>query len=1260
MNSNRKNEIEKKNSRGVNSTHSKPSISTENIDQEIEEAVTSLRTSRFYREFKAVRSSMDLAREITEGKLSGGTDSVRSRALAWCVRISSSPKKLPEETEKYLVLAKDLKTCEETVIAEAFVSSRKEGKEKALSILSENGLDSPLSKSAAFMIVLHNEGEKEALNWLKTEDIDASRLDPEGKYFVLICLLNLASWNSARDFAYSFTDEDLNEAPALHCLAAVALLLRSVPEELRDTVREQPPFQESEFRLASDANTIHERRKAHEHFVKAMEAAGNLNFSATAKMCEEYAFWLEMSDPEKSEEGKKQLKERLRNPETALHLVRLAARFGIDFDPSAVEREIERQTDLNNNEATYEAARARLALVFTKENLKEVADYVDRHQKELKRFSDRKSFQLFKIKTFSEAGQYEKAKKCLAVLKKEGLSETEYENIGEMISESEQGDRVNVLKRRFEESESISDLIILVNELDAENKWVELCGYAQVLFEKTRSLRDAERLANAFSKTKQTLRLVEFGKANANLLENSRYLRTVYCWALHDEGLLLEACLEFKKLDYNPGDSGCRDLRLTLAVSVGDWKELSAFVADELLEKENRNAQELISVAQLAAQLGSEKTRELTLAAVEKGEEDPIVLTTAYFLASNTGWESDPEAQQWLEKAVSLSGEDGPVRLVSLKDFMAQEPHPYQPAINAKEKLISGEMPIFVVAWHLKKSLFDLTRLPALANPSEKDPRRKVAIPAYSGKKLPERIKTNGTVGIDATALITLDFLGLLDKSLDAFETLYIPHSTLSWLLDEKGKTGLHQISRVKDARKVHGMRELGMLEKLAANSVPDPGLSDRVGKGLAVLITEAEKPAKNGERQRIVIRSSPIYPVAAPAEKEADLSAHAGVLASCRSIVNKLREKGRISPEEEKKADDYLRNEKPWPGEPEIEDGAVLYLDEPSVTFFMNLGILDRLRPAGFRLTVSPETMSKTHALISHENTSLKIQNTIERIRVALNSRIKCGKIKIARKPDSDGPEEQSIYESPTAGTFAMENLCDAIIVDDMYVNRNARIGKTFVFSTLDVLETLVSSERITREKWLHCGTRLRRAGYFFVPLVTRELLHHLVSSKIRNDKLEETEALKAIRENILSVQMNNWRQLPEEWFWLEEASTSLSQALSGLWTENADVAEARMRSDWIIDRVNVPALVRAVGRETGTKSYEKKFGKYVLMMVISGEMVANQVKEEYWKWVEERILLPMEKQTPDLYSWVVNAYEEETERRTGRLYESVKQVNE
>ena len=198
------------------------------VDQKIENDVDVLRKSRFFVEFNTVESSLTLARKIVEEELSGGTDKVKGQALAWCARFLSPTEEL-DKAEGYLKIAKGLESSPEIDIANAFISSYKGDESTALGILAK--IDLPAARSAALMIVTHHEGEEGAIEWLKTTGIKAMDLDPDGKYFILALQFKLALKKDALRTLNALDNQDLDEAPILHHMTAMAYLLSTVPKE---------------------------------------------------------------------------------------------------------------------------------------------------------------------------------------------------------------------------------------------------------------------------------------------------------------------------------------------------------------------------------------------------------------------------------------------------------------------------------------------------------------------------------------------------------------------------------------------------------------------------------------------------------------------------------------------------------------------------------------------------------------------------------------------------------------------------------------------------------------------------------------------------------------------------------------------------------------------------------------------------------------------------------------------------------------------
>ena len=1224
---------------------SHPYFPTALVDQKIENEIDMLRKSRFFPEFDTALSPLMLGRRMVQGDLSGATDPVRCRGLAWCARLLSRTDELGK-AEEYLRLAKVLGTCPEIDIADAFIVSQKGNKATALKALA--GIDSPASRSAALMIVLHHGDAEGAIKWLTNAAIEATDLDPEGKCVLLTSQLKLDCWDSARNIVVALTEHDSKEAPILHHMVAITQLLTTVPVELRAHVRDQLPLDLAAFPLASDEAAMDARRAAQRHFAEAAVAAHELNCPDAVTVADEYALWLELRDPKTADNGKRRLQGKLRDAKSALRIVPLALQFGIKLDLGAVEQEIEQQIALNGG-MTREAAIARFALASTQESPEDIANYIEQHCDQLAKYIDKKAMRVLQVEMFSQAGLPERANACLELLLKDGCSDIEEERLRRIISQAEGADPVEVRKAQFNQSDSLADLVLLADELVKRQRWDDLCQYGAILFERTHEVRDAERLVAALSETHRTERVVQFLQANPDVLSQSDHLQMFYAWALYYEGALMESRAELVKLSGDTENPNYRALQVNLEIALGDWTSLSTYVADEYRQRANRSARDLTRAAQLALQIGSSRARGLIFAAANKGSENAEILASVYNLAASGGWENDPQVIEWLNKAAELSGDEGPLQKMSLKDVLERKPEWDRRRSEIWRLLGSGEIPMFLAAQPLHKSLIDLTLFPALANLEENDPRRISAIAAYSGKRQPMRFDPAvSTAGMDATALLTLSFLGLLEEALDAFKAVWVPHSTLAWLFEEKQKATFHQPSRIDDARHIRNLLATDRIEKFVPSTVANSDLSAQVGEQLAALIAEAEKNREDDDTQRVVVRCSPVPRLSSLMEEEADLTAHAAVMSSCLAVVEKLRQRGQITAQEEQRARAYLTlHEKPWPSQPEIVDGAVLYLDELTITYLLHLGMLGKLKTAGFQAIASPREVSEADALIAYESISEKVKDAIEQIRSAVSARIESGKVKVGRHRNVDRSGPRSISEHPTVGVIALAHDCDAIISDDRFLNQhdNARDGSAQapIFTTLDLLDFLVATGAVSDAARLEQRTLLRRAGYFFVPVSDDELGQHLNAAAVENGKVIETAELKSIRENILRIRMSDWLQLPKEAPWLDTILKTFIRVLKGLWKDTAEVPTATARSNWIADQIDFRGWAHSFGPEEGNNIVSMGRVGHVLMLLTPRADAPIEITDAYWNWVEHRILTPLKEEFPKLYAWIVKRYRSE-----------------
>lgn len=1211
------------------------------VNKEIQKHLSIMQRARFFREFSVSDHAIKLAGKIQSGEFEGGSDDVKSNALAWSARFLAVGEN-SAKSDELLNLARQLGNGPEIKVAEAFRISANGDLDGALSKLA--GEATPNARSAAFIIVSNNKDAAFPIEWLSKSGIAHSDLDAVGKFFLITKLLDLSRWDTAFEHANTLSEEEYQEAPALLHAAAMAHLVQAIPDEIKSIVLHQIPFEAHSFPLASNQNSMQSRRKAQELFSKCASVAQEFGCIGAANTADDYALWLELRDPEGLSSGLEKLRSSMRESAHSLRRLPFALAFGLKLDLDAVEREIEQRSALSGG-SSPDAALARFSLALTQKNPKAVADYIDCHRDQIQRYIEKKAVNFIEIEMLAKAGLIQRAEERLMTLVNDGLSEEEQNYLRRVITESTGTDPIETSKAQFERSGQIKDLVNLVGLLEEKSDWSQLCHFGSLLFERTRSLSDAERLARALNEEDNYNDLAALIKKYPEFLDQSDTLQMLWSWSLYREGLFVESASALEKLSAKRDHPNDRALKEYLAISSGNWEALLPYVEEEWANREKREVDDLIRTAQLAHFAGSPRAKELVYAAATKGANNAGILVAAYSLATSAGWEDETTVAQWLHSAAELSDDSGPVQKMSMKDILDRAPEWNRRESETWQNLNEGNLPIFVAARFLNRSLVDMFLLPALANPSEQDPRRRVLVPAYSGVRL-SLTCTYRVVAIEAAALLTLGALGLLEKASDAFETIAIPHSTLRWLFEEKQKVSFHQPSRIREASKLRQLLATGVLKDFTGSAAIDTDLAAEVGEELASLIAEAQTGSSVDDRQRLVIRSSPVHCIGSLMEEEADLSPYYSHLCSCLAVVNKLKQKGQLTAIEESHARSYLSlHEKDWPQQPEISDRAVLYLDDLSVTYLQHTGLLEKLQPAGLEVYVSARKIEEINALLRHEQLASEVGRVIEAIRSFLTVGIQTGKVKVGKMPSRDRTVEQTWLHHPTSAIIALAKNVEALFVDDRFCNQHQNVengsAHTPILTTLDLIDALHSRDKITLEQLFDYRTRLRRASYLFIPPTKEELEHHLSRASIVNGRFVETAELKAVRENILRIRMSNFLQLPKEAHFLHGLMQTLSHTLRAQWRPEIDEATAGIRSEWLLKLLNLRGWAHCLRNDGSFYIGEHVYGSQVLSLLLAPSTTIEK-KKKYWEWIEEHVLVDIREENPELYSWIIKGAQE------------------
>ena len=1218
----------------------------------IEKDINRLRKRLAFGDSDGIDTALSLARRLIDGDYSTGSDKVIMIGLAWCVRVLLSAGDKLDDADRYLGAAKKIGTCTEIKIASAMALAGKGNKKGALSKLAD--IDTPASRSAGFTVVARHDGLQCAIEWLDVSKISPAKLDHDGKLLLLSSQLEQGLWEEAFASMDIVDNDDLREAPALHFFMGMTNLMMVVPPDLRNVVFQFLPSNGWQLPLASDKPAMIHLCTAYHHFIHARDTARDLDCAEAAAEAEEYSLWIGLRHPDLKACAQRRLKQILGDDSSRLRFVSLGLQFGIDLDIQAVERQIKQQIALKGG-PTYDTAVARFAMVTAQTTPEAVLDHLSRYRCEIADVIDDRALQKIEIEMLALAGRPHEAKERLSELSMDGALDADVDRLQACIEKSEGADPVDIRRQQFERTDGLVDLVQLVDDLGSAKRWPDVCRYGKILFERTKSIDHAERLAFAFHMIDSDERLSTFLESIIDLVERSPRLKLLRCSALYNEGRFVESLKELKKLREESGDSiqdrYYRALQMNILIALGDWKAVTAIVAEEYGRRDERSADELMKLAEVAWCISSPYAKDMVSAAVEKGRNDPAILMRGFHLAATHGWESDEEAGKWWRDAVSLSGTDGPVREIPLKEIMNLNQSWNRRVAETSRRLWSGKIPMFLAAQLTNRSLGSLVLGHAYGNYEERDPRRRSMIPAYSeNRRRPVTIDINetSTVAVDGTALFTMSLLNLLDKFIDSFSMVYIAHNTLPWLLQEKQSSMFHQQRLINEAQELQRLLAKRALEIMSPSVVPSSDLCGQLGEELAQMIAEAEKSRDGDETRPLVVRSAPVYRLSSLMEEEADLSKHSKVLVSCGAIVKALRTKGVITATDEKMASEYLGiHERSWPDESEIADRATLYLDDLSISYFLHLGILGKIHTAGHRVLIPQRSVSDANRLVSHQQVLAKMDCAIEHIRDTLHRGIIAGKVSIGKRIVNRDTGDESIARHSTIDVVGLADVCNAIVIDDRFVNRHLNIAtserlesNTPVLTTLDVIDRLFAQGAISADDRLDYRASLRRYGYVSISLDSDELKQHIEMSTVKEGAVLETAELRAIRENILALRMGRWLHDHDGFLWIHSFFKVLKDTLKFLWSGSDKLSSVRARSDWIMNQMDIRGWAHVFDKGDDGGVIARLYAVTVTDLAFSPMTVTVERRDEFHRWLEERVLIPIRDHDRELLSQIVEYY--------------------
>ena len=850
----------------------------------------------------------------------------------------------------------------------------------------------------------------------------------------------------------------------------------------------------------------------------------------------------------------------------------------------------------------------------------------------------------YTLRALCRAGRITEANQHLDSLSVTSEERQRIQNHMKLIS----GDnKIDESREAYLKSNNYTDLLTFVENLCKANEWDDVYVYGKKLFQEDSLRESAKYYAQAMLMLEKFEELKNFLSELVEHREQSNDLQLLYCWALYQLGESIDSKTELAKISNEISNKSFRELFMKVHISLGQWDLIPPFFRqiDEIADKVSPN--EFIELARLAHSIGSNIANKFKELAIEKGKNDASVLFNAYLLSTVTGEEHKPETQKLIKDVVGLSDETGPLKLTTKEEINEHLKRIRVGEHNLDKMLYKGEAPLFMVADTQKITSTQLLLFDAESNLEQKDPRYQRLIPIYGGNLYTElKLPTEKSICLDVSTILTLTNFELLKETLDTFSKIYIPHSTINYLFNERNRIKFVQSSFILESKnllkQLHSRDNISVYKQL----VPyDNQLAKQIGKELATLLSDAKSNENNSEIQKVVVCSTPIYRIDSMMTETVDLSNYNSVLCGIQPVIELLNEKLTKPKFDSIIAFFELNGEKSL-GKFEFKKGAHLLLNSSTINFFLQIGqieninFLEELVDCGFKVYISAESKKRAQYLSQYDEWSDEIYKKLDNAINLLGEGVRSGDIKIGKiRPGQKELVSKNGILHPTYNLFSTIENCDITVIDDRNFNKKQYFeendSKSMIATSYHILKTLVKRDKLKLEKFFELKTQLRKSGYVLIPVELDELKYHI--DNISSENFEQSVELQAIRESIQSVQMNNLFQFSFELPWFIAMSDSYNSALAYVWNSERSENFKIQFSNWILNQVNFSSwshLLEDLNEEHILMFQGRNLYKLITNVPLE---IDGDSKISYINWLDSAIILPLKDEKPDLYDWLV-----------------------